>query len=39
MLLVIFSTILLGTRKMVRIGSIGLALSDPHFLYTLKGLF
>ena len=28
---VFFSTILLGTRKMVRIGSIGLALSDPHF--------
>ena len=27
----IFSTILLGTRKMVRIGIIGLALSDPHF--------
>ena len=25
------STILLGTRKMVRAGGIGLALSDPHF--------
>ena len=29
--LTFFSTILLATRKMVRIGIIGLALSDPHF--------
>ena len=29
----ISSTILLGTRKMVRIGGIGLALSDKHFVY------
>ena len=33
------STILLGTRKMVRIGSIGLALSDPHFCILSRDCF
>ena len=32
----VFSTILLSTRKMVRIGIIGLALSDPHFCILLR---
>ena len=36
---VVISTILLGTRKMVRIGSIGLALSDTHFCILSKDCF
>ena len=35
----VFSTILLGTRKMVRIGIIGLALSDPHFCILSRDCF
>ena len=35
----LFSTILLGTRKMVRIGAIGLALSDPHFCILSRDCF
>ena len=34
-----FSTILLGTRKMERIGGIGLALSDPHFCILSRDCF
>ena len=34
-----FSTIFLGTRKMVRIGIIGLALSDPHFCILSRDSF
>ena len=36
---VVFSTILLGTRKMVRTGSIELALSDPHFCILSRDCF
>ena len=36
---VLFLTILLGTRKMVRIGIIGLALSDPHFCILSRDCF
>ena len=39
LLILFFSTILLGTRKMVRIGSIGLALSDPHFCILSRDCF
>ena len=35
----LFSTILLGTRKMVRIGIIGLALPDPHFCILSRDCF
>ena len=35
----LFWTILLGTRKMVRIGGIGLALSDPHFCILSRDCF
>ena len=35
----LFSTVLLGTRKMVRIGGIGLALSDPHFCILSRDCF
>ena len=35
----LFSTILLGTRKMVRIGIIGFALSDPHFCILSRDCF
>ena len=39
LLALFFSTILLGTRKMVRIGIIGLALSDPHFCILSRDCF